>query len=292
MSAELIQLVNRRAGIPQTWILRSLFVYTKLWPEVCFFAPQSALAVSMPRLWGWEEVDPKPKACGPSRAEEQEGTTPATGPNSLWPGWEAPGARHPLFLPGGGRWHQADICTQASCCQGLELGWNENDLFILRSYSGIMPWAFILPSPTLVSFQKHKIKSGQSNTHLCHASSSQQTVGRQQMAFPESSADRDGKCTPARYSTSSQHWPNSLRRRIISVLCCVTSSLYYDEDGDLAHEFYEETVVTKNGRKKSKLKRIQKNLIPQVREGFVCVCVCMWFVWHLLKVCVSFCRGL
>nr|XP_046239386.1 tumor suppressor 2, mitochondrial calcium regulator a isoform X1 [Scatophagus argus] len=41
------------------------------------------------------------------------------------------------------------------------------------------------------------------------------------------------------------------------------SSLYYDEDGDLAHEFYEETVVTKNGRKKSKLKRIQKNLIPQ-----------------------------
>ncbi|AWP02643.1 putative tumor suppressor candidate 2 isoform 6 [Scophthalmus maximus] len=41
------------------------------------------------------------------------------------------------------------------------------------------------------------------------------------------------------------------------------SSLYYDEDGDLAHEFYEEAVVTKNGRKKSKLKRIQKNLIPQ-----------------------------
>ncbi|CAG06998.1 unnamed protein product, partial [Tetraodon nigroviridis] len=41
------------------------------------------------------------------------------------------------------------------------------------------------------------------------------------------------------------------------------SSLFYDEDGDLAHEFYEETVVTKNGRKKSKLKRIQKNLTPQ-----------------------------
>uniref|UniRef100_A0A8C1KEV7 Tumor suppressor 2, mitochondrial calcium regulator a n=1 Tax=Cyprinus carpio TaxID=7962 RepID=A0A8C1KEV7_CYPCA len=40
-------------------------------------------------------------------------------------------------------------------------------------------------------------------------------------------------------------------------------SLYFDEDGDLAHEFYEETVVTKNGRKKAKLKRIQKNLIPQ-----------------------------
>ncbi|XP_066471323.1 tumor suppressor candidate 2 [Tiliqua scincoides] len=40
-------------------------------------------------------------------------------------------------------------------------------------------------------------------------------------------------------------------------------SMYYDEDGDLAHEFYEETVVTRNGRKRAKLKRIHKNLIPQ-----------------------------
>lgn len=47
-------------------------------------------------------------------------------------------------------------------------------------------------------------------------------------------------------------------------LCC--SSMYFDEDGDLAHEFYEETIVTKNGRKKAKLKRIQKNLTPQVRK--------------------------
>ncbi len=42
--------------------------------------------------------------------------------------------------------------------------------------------------------------------------------------------------------------------------------MYFDEDGDLAHEFYEETIVTKNGRKKAKLKRIQKNLTPQVRN--------------------------
>ncbi|XP_043934582.1 tumor suppressor candidate 2 [Protopterus annectens] len=41
------------------------------------------------------------------------------------------------------------------------------------------------------------------------------------------------------------------------------SSMYFDEDGDLAHEFYEETVVSKNGRKKAKLKRIHKNLTPQ-----------------------------
>lgn len=43
------------------------------------------------------------------------------------------------------------------------------------------------------------------------------------------------------------------------------SSMYFDEDGDLAHEFYEETVVTKNGQRKAKLKRIYKNLTPQVR---------------------------
>lgn len=41
--------------------------------------------------------------------------------------------------------------------------------------------------------------------------------------------------------------------------------MYFDEDGDLAHEFYEETVVTKNGQRKAKLKRIYKNLTPQVR---------------------------
>ncbi|KAI6077134.1 tumor suppressor candidate 2 [Aix galericulata] len=45
------------------------------------------------------------------------------------------------------------------------------------------------------------------------------------------------------------------------------SSMYYDEDGDLAHEFYEETIVTKNGRKRAKLKRIHKNLIPQLLHG-------------------------
>ncbi|XP_058415579.1 tumor suppressor candidate 2 isoform X1 [Diceros bicornis minor] len=41
------------------------------------------------------------------------------------------------------------------------------------------------------------------------------------------------------------------------------SSMFYDEDGDLAHEFYEETIVTKNGQKRAKLRRVHKNLIPQ-----------------------------
>lgn len=44
-----------------------------------------------------------------------------------------------------------------------------------------------------------------------------------------------------------------------------SSSMFYDEDGDLAHEFYEETIVTKNGQKRAKLRRVYKNLIPQVR---------------------------
>ena len=61
-------------------------------------------------------------------------------------------------------------------------------------------------------------------------------------------------------------------------LCLFCSSLYYDEDGDLAHEFYEETVVTKNGRKKAKLKRIQKNLIPQVIPSALAGCISCFFV--------------
>nr|XP_036850190.1 tumor suppressor candidate 2 isoform X1 [Manis javanica] len=44
-------------------------------------------------------------------------------------------------------------------------------------------------------------------------------------------------------------------------------SMFYDEDGDLAHEFYEETIVTKNGQKRAKLRRVHKNLIPQVSGG-------------------------
>ncbi|XP_058534891.1 tumor suppressor candidate 2 isoform X1 [Ochotona princeps] len=46
-------------------------------------------------------------------------------------------------------------------------------------------------------------------------------------------------------------------------------SMFYDEDGDLAHEFYEETIVTKNGQKRAKLRRVHKNLIPQAQQGKV-----------------------
>uniref|UniRef100_A0A8D2IJD4 Tumor suppressor 2, mitochondrial calcium regulator n=1 Tax=Urocitellus parryii TaxID=9999 RepID=A0A8D2IJD4_UROPR len=45
-------------------------------------------------------------------------------------------------------------------------------------------------------------------------------------------------------------------------------SMFYDEDGDLAHEFYEETIVTKNGQKRAKLRRVggtPPSFIPYTR---------------------------
>ncbi|EHB10935.1 Tumor suppressor candidate 2 [Heterocephalus glaber] len=39
-------------------------------------------------------------------------------------------------------------------------------------------------------------------------------------------------------------------------------STFCEEDGDLAHEFYEETVVTMNGQKRAKLRQVYKALIP------------------------------
>ncbi|XP_070559561.1 tumor suppressor candidate 2-like [Ptychodera flava] len=40
-----------------------------------------------------------------------------------------------------------------------------------------------------------------------------------------------------------------------------TSSMYFDEDGDLAHEFYEETAG--KSRRRTHMKRIYRNLTPQ-----------------------------
>ena len=38
--------------------------------------------------------------------------------------------------------------------------------------------------------------------------------------------------------------------------------MYFDEDGDLAHEFYEEVLPKRKGGKR-KMKKIVKNLKPQ-----------------------------
>ncbi|CAH3022657.1 unnamed protein product [Porites evermanni] len=40
------------------------------------------------------------------------------------------------------------------------------------------------------------------------------------------------------------------------------SSMYFDEDGDLAHEFYEEVRPSKRG-KKSYMKKVTRRLLPQ-----------------------------
>jgi hypothetical protein len=39
-------------------------------------------------------------------------------------------------------------------------------------------------------------------------------------------------------------------------------SMYFDEDGDLAHEFYEEVLPRKKGGKR-KMRKVEKNLRPQ-----------------------------
>ncbi|XP_020609809.1 tumor suppressor candidate 2-like [Orbicella faveolata] len=41
-----------------------------------------------------------------------------------------------------------------------------------------------------------------------------------------------------------------------------TSSMYFDEDGDLAHEFYEEVKPSKKG-KKFFMKKVTRRLLPQ-----------------------------
>ena len=43
--------------------------------------------------------------------------------------------------------------------------------------------------------------------------------------------------------------------------------MYFDEDGDLAHEFYEEVKITDSkhsSKSRTAMKRLRKNLTPQV----------------------------
>jgi len=47
-------------------------------------------------------------------------------------------------------------------------------------------------------------------------------------------------------------------------------SMYFDEDGDLAHEFYEEV---KNKRGKKKMRRIERNLRPQGEVKYSVPCL-------------------
>lgn len=57
----------------------------------------------MPYLWGWEEVDPKPKVSGLSQAVELAAMHPLMWTSSLWLASKVQEMQHRLFLPGGGK---------------------------------------------------------------------------------------------------------------------------------------------------------------------------------------------
>ncbi|XP_030061354.1 tumor suppressor candidate 2 [Microcaecilia unicolor] len=80
--------------------------------------------------------------------------------------------------------------------------------------------------------------------------------------WPFSSAG-SGSDTSSNGGSSSSEQTLARVRKATPFIFTRRGSMYYDEDGDLAHEFYEETIITRNGRKRAKLKRIYRNLIPQ-----------------------------
>ena len=53
-----------------------------------------------------------------------------------------------------------------------------------------------------------------------------------------------------------QFWGNCKAQIMPHFVFMSHSSMFCDKDGDLAHEFLEETIVTKNRQKQAKLKRV------------------------------------
>uniref|UniRef100_A0A8C6GML0 Tumor suppressor candidate 2 n=1 Tax=Mus spicilegus TaxID=10103 RepID=A0A8C6GML0_MUSSI len=78
--------------------------------------------------------------------------------------------------------------------------------------------------------------------------------------WPFASTMRDGGPEAAGFEQSLV-WPRG--RAVPPFVFTRSGSMFYDEDRDLAHEFYEETIVTKNGQKQAKLRQVHKNWIPQ-----------------------------
>lgn len=64
-------------------------------------------------------------------------------------------------------------------------------------------------------------------------------------------------------SAAGRQWPWSQGRVVPPFVFTPQGFMFYDEDEDLAHEFYEEMNVTNNRQKGTKLRRVHKNLIPQ-----------------------------
>jgi len=63
-------------------------------------------------------------------------------------------------------------------------------------------------------------------------------------------------------SDSQPHNPDAAKTMAGPIVLSRQGSMFFDEDGDLAHEFYEEVKPNKRGSK-AKMKRIQTNLVPQ-----------------------------
>lgn len=53
-----------------------------------------------------------------------------------------------------------------------------------------------------------------------------------------------------------QLWGNCEAQLVPHFVFMSHSSMFYDKDGDLAHEFLEEKIVTKNRQKQAKLRRV------------------------------------
>ncbi|KAJ8047751.1 Tumor suppressor candidate 2 [Holothuria leucospilota] len=68
-------------------------------------------------------------------------------------------------------------------------------------------------------------------------------------------------------SSTSSATPGSMvakgRYKVSPFVLKRTGSMYFDEDGHLAHEFYIEVPPSKNKKLKAGMKRIENNLTPQ-----------------------------
>lgn len=85
----------------------------------------------------------------------------------------------------------------------------------------------------------------------------------QYMGYGESAGDEASKSGQGRVLGEGFGMPVRLANPFVLTR---TSSMYFDEDGQVAHEFYVETPVrskTKKGRRRMGMRRIYHNIFPQ-----------------------------
>lgn len=79
---------------------------------------------------------------------------------------------------------------------------------------------------------------------------------------PFNSSGASGSSNPESGSCSSVKAPGP-------IVLSRQGSMFFDEDGDLAHEFYVEELPAKRGSK-AKMKRVVNNLKPQGEVAYTC----------------------